>query len=168
MAALSVLLEEAPVAPQPLFVVRVVDPPKPKERHRTQGFGKGGKRLAHPRTYTPTETVHAAYLVRQAFVERYGDNLEPLDGGVFLRFTAWLQMPGYVPKYRRATILPTVKPDLPNLDMLLADALKGYAWTDDARITDLQTRKRYAGTFDGPSYPCWEVEIFESVAELWW
>lgn len=167
MAKLSLVAEEPVDSSQPLFLIRIIDPPQPKERHRVTQFGRGGQPLPRPRTYTPTATADAAYRIRQAFVEKYGEP-QPFAGPVLLRFTVWLKMPKNVPKYRQATILPTPKPDLPNMLMLLADALSGYAYADDSLITDLgPVRKRYAGTYGGPPHPCWEVEVFESVSELW-
>ncbi|PZR71665.1 MAG: hypothetical protein DLM66_00235 [Candidatus Dormiibacter spiritus] len=164
MAMLSLLANEEPVgALEPLFVIRVVDPPRPKQRARTVRHGQ--------RTYTPKQTENAAYRVRQAVIEKYGDPQEgafqPFEGPVFLRFTAWLKMPTAIPRYKRPTALPLKTPDLPNMVMLLADALSGYAYLDDKLVTDSQERKRYAGTYGGPNFPCWEVEVFESKPELW-
>ncbi len=162
MAVLELELSGRPQVRQPLFSIRVIDPPKPKLRARTVFAGK--------RTYTPNQTLDAAHRVRQAFIEKYGNPAEggfqPHRGPVYLRFTAWLKMPGDIPRKYRETALPITKPDLPNMVMLLADALSGYAYADDNRITDGRERKRYAGTYGGPGYPCWEIEIFEADPEL--
>jgi crossover junction endodeoxyribonuclease RusA len=65
---------------------------------------------------------------------------EVLGGAVSLDVTFYL--------HRGKTIkrsVPCVKPDLDKLMRGVGDALSGVAYEDDARITDITMRKRYAG-----------------------
>lgn len=53
------------------------------------------------------------------------------------------------------------KPDVDKLTRAAADALTGVLWRDDAQITDLRARKRYAGVDEHP-----RAEIWIRVADL--
>uniref|UniRef100_A0A6M3IY95 Putative endodeoxyribonuclease n=1 Tax=viral metagenome TaxID=1070528 RepID=A0A6M3IY95_9ZZZZ len=46
--------------------------------------------------------------------------------------------------------MPITKPDLDNYIKTLLDALNGYAFRDDAQVTSLEVKKRFAGTGEVP------------------
>lgn len=55
----------------------------------------------------------------------------------------------------RHEVLPTVKPDCDNYVKSCLDSLNGIVWKDDALITDIRAKKRYA------EQPRIEVEVEE-------
>lgn len=67
----------------------------------------------------------------------------PLDGALDVDVTFYVPRPKSVA--RRARAMPTVKPDVDKLVRSLFDGITdGALWVDDARVTDLAARKRYA------------------------
>ena len=111
--------------------------------------GKARPRVVHGHAYTPTKTaayegrICAAY--RQAYPGR-----KPYAAGEPLRLwiMAWYGIPASATKARQAAmtageIRPTKKPDTDNIGKVVADALNGIAYHDDAQIVTLEVRKRY-------------------------
>lgn len=71
-----------------------------------------------------------------------------LDGPVVVSITALFTPPKRTPKARlaamlRGEIVPTMVPDSDNVAKN-CDGLNGVVWLDDAQVTDLHVRKRYA------------------------
>ena len=76
-------------------------------------------------------------------------NLEPFDGALEVRLTIYRPIQKSVSKIehqrrRMGLSLPVVKPDTDNYIKSFLDACNGVIWADDAQITDLFTKKRYA------------------------
>lgn len=65
----------------------------------------------------------------------------PLDGPVSVDVVFYLPRPKSAPK---RVIVPATKPDADKLVRSTLDALSKIAYTDDARIVDLNIRKRFA------------------------
>ena len=68
------------------------------------------------------------------------------DGPVALDVTFYLPCPRSAPK--RRPVYPAKRPDLDKLVRVVADALSGVLWHDDAQVTALVARKRYVGRQD--------------------
>ena len=68
------------------------------------------------------------------------------DGPVGLEATFYLPCPKSAPK--RQPAFPAKRPDLDKLVRVVADALSGVLWHDDAQVTALVARKRYVGRQD--------------------
>ena len=111
--------------------------------------GKGRPRFTRFSTpYTPENTVSYEEKVRLAFWEKCGTELINRDIPLTLEITAVFAVPESTSKKRRTqmlawAILPTKKPDADNIAKIIADALNGVAWHDDAQITEMHVRKVY-------------------------
>lgn len=110
--------------------------------------GKGRPRVTKLGvTYTPAETVNAEAFVKQrAFQALAGRPM--LDGALRMTIEIIVEPPKTLTKARRAAIeggkeRPTSRPDLDNCIKLVADALNGIAYRDDAAIAELHVRRRY-------------------------
>ena len=152
------------------FAFTVYDKPTPLARPKVNT--KTG------RFYLPSSSQEARFQIRAAFlsipevVEGAFSGPGPesafqlLTGPLRLTVTAWLPMPASIPKKRRASALPSKRPDLDNYIKQVEDALQGYAFKDDAQIVTIEARKRYARQ-DGAvlvgaqSSPCWEIILDE-------
>ncbi|MGH7918835.1 MAG: RusA family crossover junction endodeoxyribonuclease [Candidatus Dormibacteraceae bacterium] len=121
---------------------------------RTEPVAKGRPRFGNDRTYTPTKTQHAEWVIRQAWVDAFGEI--PSVGPLRLDVVVWLPIPKSLPKSRRQSAQPTKRPDVDNYAKTVLDGLDGVAYRDDAQIVDLRVRKRYA-EFCG----YWEIALSE-------
>lgn len=94
--------------------------------------------------------------MRRAFVaalEPYGDAWEPLDGPLEVSVTFFMPRP-----QRPRWPLPAVKPDADKLMRALGDALTDSGVIrDDARITTLHVRKRYATALQPPGVTIYSI-----------
>lgn len=127
-------------------------PPKGKARPRVVRTKNG-----QSRAYTPEQTVAYENLVRFAYVTAGG---KMMDGALAMVVDAYFPIPKSASKKKRAEmetgkIRPTVKPDADNLLKIIADALNGVAYRDDACVVDAVVRKRYSAE------PRVDVEIIE-------
>ncbi len=98
--------------------------------------------------YTPTRTKVAETDVKQAWQAAGRPRLP--DGAVTLMVAVQVTRPkthyttrGALSATGRRAPLPTSRPDLDNVAKLVADALNGLAWRDDAQITDLHVIRRW-------------------------
>lgn len=73
--------------------------------------------------------------------------LGPSPEAVAVDIEVWRERPKSWPKRRR---WPTTKPDIENQVKLVADALSGIVYADDAQICDLQATKRLCEDGEGP------------------
>lgn len=110
-----------------------------------QRAGQNGKRH-YTQSQTRTAKTEVAAWCRQAMAGR-----PMLTGALALDVVVYRAVPAsWSPKRQReamaGTILPTTKPDCDNHGKLVADALNGVAYHDDAQIADLRVCKRYAET----------------------
>ncbi|MCK9913749.1 RusA family crossover junction endodeoxyribonuclease [Microbacterium ginsengisoli] len=97
----------------------------------------------------------------------------PLDGAVLLTIEFFMPRPSGAPKSRRT--LPNKMPDLSKLIRSTEDAMTtAGVWRDDAIVTDVIVRKRYAAVSDDVALP-WEppglgavVAVFTVPTEATW
>lgn len=127
-------------------------PPKGKARPRVVRTKNG-----QSRAYTPEQTVAYENLVRFAYVTAGG---KLMDGALVMVADAYFPIPKSASKKKHADMMigkirPTVKPDADNLLKVVADALNGIAYRDDACVVDAFVRKWYS------IEPRVEVEIVE-------
>jgi Holliday junction resolvase RusA-like endonuclease len=99
------------------------------------------------RPYTPARTVAAEREILTLFKQARRDP-RPLTGPVLLTIEAVFPIPAKWPKALRDFALTgrlycTSKPDRDNIEKLVADALNGIAWCDDAQVVDGPVLKRY-------------------------
>ena len=123
----------------------VPGPPQGKARARTV------QRNGVTRSFTPEKTVLYENLIKGCFLEEYGRagtmfaDWEPVS----IQIIAQYVIPKRATRKEAAAmavddILPTKKPDVDNIAKAVADALNGIAYKDDAQVTDLSVKKRYA------------------------
>ena len=133
-----------------LLTFIVPDEPVPMPRPRVAV--RGGK--AH--AYTPTKASEAMWRIRQSATQALGDRPR-FEGAVQLTVVAFVRQPASIAKRDRLTALPTKRPDTDNYAKTVLDGLS-VLWADDAQVTDLCVRKRFAVD----SSPRWEIRV-ESV-----
>jgi len=126
-----------------------VVPDAPVAMARPRVAVRGGK----PHGYLPTGAQAAMWRIRQAAVDALGDRPR-FEGAVQLTAVAFVRMPASIPKRDRPTALPTRRPDTDNYAKTLLDGLS-VLWLDDAQVTDLCVRKRFAVD----SSPRWEIRV---------
>ena len=136
---MSDIIADAPTPPRTLLVT-IPGPMRGKQRARVV------RRGAFASSYTPKETVNAEAWVRHCAVEQVGQPC--LEGPLSVAIEITCEVPASWSKKKQAaalagTIMPTGKPDLDNCFKLLADALNGVMWKDDAQIVSLSVQKRY-------------------------
>ncbi len=124
------------------FIVDI--PPTGKARPRMTRSGH---------VYTPKETVEAEKKIAEAFLAA-GGKLIPKGKAVGMEVLAFFPIPKSfsMKKWNDAidgNILPTKKPDADNILKLVADALNGIAYDDDAQIAWMEINKAYAPREDG-------------------
>ncbi|MGC0155659.1 RusA family crossover junction endodeoxyribonuclease [Chromobacterium vaccinii] len=131
------------------FFVPGVPVGKQRARSSTRiAKGAGGKPKAITRHYTPAETVNYEALVSWTAKKAIG-SLPLITGPVDIELRIFLPVPASWSKRRRALalaglVLPTVKPDVDNIEKAINDALNKVVWKDDAQVCDVVKRKRYS------------------------
>lgn len=118
----------------------ILGEPVAKGRARAHGRvvnGPDGPR-AIVTLHTPKGTIDAEKAVRDEF-KRLWPKHQRWTGAVMLRFTAVFETPkSFNAALQRAAIAgqlyATKKPDKDNIEKLIADALNGVAWFDDAQL----------------------------------
>ena len=144
---------------------RIVVPAQVRGKQRARGTRAG----VH---FTPQQTVNAEAWIRLSCVNQVGTPCVPGPVGVRLGF--YLARPQSMkmrdrPAAERLEMLPLTKPDWDNAAKLVADALNGIAWKDDAHIADARVLKFWAP--EGAP-PCtviewWTMAPGEVAAEGW-
>ena len=112
-------------------------------------FGKQRPRFNSQthRTYTPSSTRLNEQIIAKLWRNKYGR--EKVQGYITLAVYAYFRPNKSDSKKTTADKLanklrPSKKPDADNILKLVADALNGVAYTDDASITTMYCTKRYA------------------------
>ena len=97
-------------------------------------------------SYTPKETVNAEAWIKHCAVQQVGQPV--LLGPLALDVEITVSIAESWSNKKRAAalaghIFPTGKPDIDNVFKLLADALNGILWKDDAQVVSLSIAKLY-------------------------
>jgi len=146
-------------------ICRFIVPGEPfgQPRHRTRGarWTRAGF-MQHPDPRGVAYQARVAGHWLAAMGGRFGGRLAVHLGSVGLLVTAFYPVPKAMPAWRRyladtgsAAERPHGKPDWDNVGKIVADALNGRAYRDDAQIVDGRVLKRWA--LDGR--PRIEVEL---------
>jgi len=119
-------------------------PGKPVAKGRARVSVRGG----HARMYTPEKTQRYEDAVRIAAAMAMGDRM-PMNEPVALSVTAYVQIPASMSKAKRLAaiegrIVPGTRPDADNYAKAALDGCNAILFRDDALVTDLTVRKRYA------------------------
>lgn len=124
-----------------MIAFTVPGPPRGKARARTCRNGH---------SYTPENTILYENLVKTEFLRQCGRRRATIDGRPALKMEIVAVYPVPSSYSKRKTVsalagdlLPAKKPDADNVAKIIADALNGLAYEDDAQITDLTVLKRY-------------------------
>lgn len=124
-----------------MMALTIPGPPQGKARARTRRNGH---------TYTPDNTVLYENLVKTEFLRQCGRQRLPGDirPALAMEIVAVYPIPASYPQRNKVAalagdLLPAKKPDADNVAKIIADALNGLAYIDDAQITDLSVMKRY-------------------------
>ena len=127
-------------------------------------IGKGRPRAClrkgMPTVYTPSKTVDYQAHVQECYKAQCGAEMIPKGVPICLTVDAIFGLPKSASKRAQEKMLsgeerPTKKPDADNILKIIADALNGLAWYDDAQITSAHLAKAYGKT------PCVRVWISE-------
>lgn len=130
--------------------------------------GKARPRLGRRgRVYTPAATKAHEELVRSSWLLAGGRRIEgPLAIHVVAETARpashWLKGGGLSAAGRRS-VVPTKKPDLDNVLKLVADALNGHAYQDDAWIVAATVERRWAPAGTSPRT---EVRLYPALMEV--
>lgn len=124
------------------MMVRLIIPGEPKGKARPRFDSRNG------RTYTPADTKNYEKQIVAAYRQKYPRIAFP-DEALDLRIKAFFGVPKSDSKKKAAQklahiIRPTKKPDMDNIVKIVADALNGVAYHDDAQIVDCMVRKFYS------------------------
>lgn len=111
--------------------------------------GKGRPRFTRiGKPYTPENTASYEEKVRLAYWEQCGMEMAAAGIPLTLEITAVFGVPERFSKAVRQKmlaweILPTKRPDADNIAKIIADALNGVAWHDDAQVVSMAVSKVY-------------------------
>ena len=100
------------------------------------------------RSYTPESTANFELLVKYAAYEAMS-NQELATGPLRMNMTMCLSPPASWSKKKSALaiegrVLPTVKPDISNVQKSVEDAMNGVVYVDDSQLCQIVTAKCYS------------------------
>lgn len=141
---------------QALLSFHVPGRPMAWERARLDGRGSRRRFFTDPESQAYRDLI--AWSARQAWRDRYGKPLVPLDIPLGVRVDVLKPRPQR-PKYP----VPVGTPDYDNFAKVVGDALNKILWRDDSLICDGQQSKRYAVNDEeiGLVVTVWRVELTE-------
>lgn len=132
------------------MTITMVIPGPPQGKGRARSFVRNG-RVGH---YTPEKTRTYEGMIRTQAIEAMGAEL-PYEGPMSLTLCALYPIPKSWPRWKQemalaGQILPTVKPDLDNVEKAIKDALNGVAWKDDCQVCVVIKQKSYTRADQSP------------------
>lgn len=121
----------------------VLGPPQGKGRARSAVLKNGN--TVH---YTPSNTRTYELVIATVAADSMRGR-ELMEGPLHLHINAYFEVPHSWPKWKAreallGNILPTVKPDLDNIEKAVKDALNGVVWRDDTQVTSCLKFKTYS------------------------
>lgn len=121
---------------------------------RTRGKDSENQKIIH---YTPDKTAHAENLIRDKVMEAMKDKYPDV--------TALIMVAEFYrtrPKKPKNPDRPVTTPDWDNYGKLLSDALNKFLYNDDAQLSTVLVKKRYAMPGQMPRI---ELKIWEDTEE---
>lgn len=109
--------------------------------------GKGRPRFAQGHAYTPQITREYERTIRDEWMRQAHEQF-PDDANIKLTLDAIFSIPKSAKRMDKLAMMsgiirPTKKPDADNILKIAADALNGYAYSDDKQIIEMSVTKRY-------------------------
>jgi len=142
----------------------VEGPPRPKGRHRTRvvkrkgasGQGRGDYlSIEYP---DPADVAEEKRIAAHCLAAMRQQRIAKATGAVALFVLAAFRLPASLSRVKRAErIWHTQRPDADNCAKLVADALNGSAWDDDAQIVFGPPFKAWSATWEG--YSVWVAHL---------
>lgn len=131
--------------------VTLVIPGNPQGKGRARAFKTPAGHIGH---YTPARTRTYEGMIRTQAIEAMG-SVKPFEGPVLLTLRAVYPVPKSWPKWKKGLveagqILPTVKPDIDNVEKAVKDALNGVVWKDDCQVCAVVKHKLYPESDEAP------------------
>lgn len=122
-------------------------PGKPQGKARARGVYN--KQLKRSISYTPDNDLLYENLIKTLYMQEAGKMRFEKGTPVALRITARFEPPKSASKKRQQQMLsgeipPLKKPDIDNIVKVVADALNGVAYHDDAQIIFTVAKKAYS------------------------
>lgn len=132
----------------PECIFTVTGQPQGKGRPRFVSKGRDGKPLPFVKTYTPKATIEYEDHIRTCYLE-VAKKCHRVEVPVTMILNAYYKIPKSASKKDRQSMLdgdaiPTVKPDLDNVEKAVLDALNGFAFADDKQIWKVYKQKTYS------------------------
>lgn len=127
-----------------MITFRVYGTPAPKGSMKAF-MPKGARRpiVTHDNKQTKPWQIEVMWYAREHCKK-------PLDGPVAVALIFFVPRPKMSAKKAAATRYSTKKPDCDKLARLVLDALKGYAYVDDAQVAQLTVQKFYENDDERP------------------
>ena len=125
-------------------MIKFTIPGQPQGKGRARAFIRGGH-VAH---YTPEKTRSYEGVITTLAMEAMRGRA-PSDRPMEVILKLFYPVPASWPQWKRTAalqgkIMPTVKPDVDNVEKAVKDACNGIAWRDDCQVCDVWKTKRYS------------------------
>lgn len=138
-------------------MIRFRIPGQPQGKGRARAFVRNG----HVGHYTPAKTRSYEGVITTLAMEAM-QGREPSKKPIRINIMCLFEVPQSWPQWKREAalrgeILPTVKPDLDNVEKAVKDALNGVVWRDDCQVVADSKESRYSDTPE-VIVAVWEIE----------
>lgn len=125
-------------------MIRFTIPGQPQGKGRARAFVRHGN-VAH---YTPAKTRSYEGVITTLAMEAMKGR-PPSDRPIEIILKLFYPVPASWPKWKQTMayenkIIPTVKPDVDNVEKAVKDACNGVAYRDDCQVCDVYKTKRFS------------------------